>query len=73
MIAFSSSQSHTDSILWALPVCQMDWELTPPAVQDYIDSLRQHIKDLEKQVDTLQGRVGKTSQTETVAGILRSA
>ena len=49
MIASSASPSHTDSILWTLPVCQLDWELTPPAVQDYIDSLRQHIKDLKKQ------------------------
>ena len=48
MIAPSSSQSHTDSILWALPVGQMDWERTPPAVRDYIDNLHQQIKDLEK-------------------------
>jgi transposase len=43
----------------------MDWELTPPAVQDYIESLRQQIKQLEKQVETLQGRVEKTSQTSS--------
>jgi transposase len=43
----------------------MDWELTPPAVQDYIERLRQHIKQLEKQVETLQGRVEKTSQTSS--------
>lgn len=60
-----SSQPHTDSILWALPVCQMDWERTPPAVQTYIDRLHQQIKDLEKQVETLQGRVAKTSQTSS--------
>lgn len=65
MIQPPSSQPHTDSILWALPVCQMDWELTPPAVQDYIDTLHQQIKDLQKQVDTLQGRVEKTSQTSS--------
>lgn len=65
MIASSSSQSHTHSILWALPVCQMDWELTPPAVQDYIERLRWQIKDLEKQIETLQGRVDKTSQTSS--------
>ena len=34
MIQPPSSQAHTDSILWALPFCPMDWELTPPAVQD---------------------------------------
>jgi transposase len=65
MIAPSSSPSHTDSVLWTLPVCQMDWELTPPAVQDYVESLRQQIKRLEKQVETLQGRVEKTSRTSS--------
>jgi transposase len=65
MIAPSASQPHTDSILWALPVCQMDWERTPPAVQDYIQSLRQQIQQLEQQVDTLQGQVAKTSQTSS--------
>lgn len=65
MIAPSASQPHTDSILWALPVCQMDWERTPPAVQDYIQSLHQQIKQLEQQVDTLQGQVAKTSQTSS--------
>lgn len=65
MIQPPSSQAHTDSILWALPFCQMDWELTPPAVQNYIQSLHQQIKQLEKQVDTLQGRVEKTSQTSS--------
>ena len=59
MIASSLSPSHTNSVLWALPVCRMDWELTPPAVQDYIDSLRQQIKQLETQVENLQGHVEK--------------
>jgi len=52
-------------MLWALPFCHMDWELTPPAVQDDIQSLHQQIKHLQKQVDTLQGRVEKTSQTSS--------
>jgi transposase len=65
MIAPSASQPHTDSILWGLPVCQMDGERTPPAVQDYIQSLRQQIKQLEQQVDTLQGQGAKTSQTSS--------
>ena len=65
MVQPPSSQAHTDSILWALPFCPMDWELTPPAVQNYIQSLHQQIKQLEKQVETLQGRVEKTSQTSS--------
>jgi transposase len=43
----------------------MDWELTPPAVQDDIQSLHQQIKQLQQQVETLQGRVEKTSQTSS--------
>jgi transposase len=65
MIQPPSSQAPTDSLLWALPFCPMDWELTPPAVQDYIQSLHQQIKQLQQQVDTLQGRVEKTSQTSS--------
>ncbi len=65
MIQPPSSQAHTDSILWALPFCPMDWELTPPAVQDDIQSLHQQIKQLQPHVETLQGRVEKTSQTSS--------
>ena len=65
MIRSPSSQAHPDSILWALPFCQMDWELTPPAVQDDIQRLQQQIKHLQKHVDTLQGRVEQTSQTSS--------
>lgn len=65
MIQRPSSQPHSDWILWALPICQMDWELTPPAVQDYIESLHQQIKELQQHVETLQGRVEKTSQTSS--------
>jgi len=43
----------------------MDWELTPPAVQDDIQSLHQQIKQLQTQVETLQGRVEKTSPTSS--------
>jgi transposase len=52
-------------MLWALPFCHMDWELTPPAVHDDLHSLHQQIKQLEKQVDTLQGRLENTSQTSS--------
>ena len=65
MTPATSSPTHMDSILWALPICQMDWELTPPAVQDYIRTLRKRVSQLEKQVETLQGRVEKTSQTSS--------
>ena len=46
MTPATSSPTRTDSILWALPICQMDWELTPPAVQDYIRTLRERVSQL---------------------------
>ena len=72
MIQPPSAQSPTDSILWALPFCHMEWELTPPAVQDYIKHQNQQIAQfqaqiaqLQQQVATLQGRVEQTSQTSS--------
>jgi transposase len=72
MIQPPFSHSHTNSILWALPFGQLEWELTPPAVQDYITTQNQQItqfqtqiEQLQKQVETLQGRVDKTSQTSS--------
>lgn len=49
-----SSQVPPDSLLWALSFGPMDWELTPPAVQAYIQSLQPQIKHLQHQADTLQ-------------------
>lgn len=79
MIQPPSSHSHTDSLLWALPFGQLEWEITPPAVQDSIKRQHQHIaqlqsqmgqfqsqiEQLQHQVETLQGRVAKTSQTSS--------
>src|SRR5262245_35996645 len=70
MIQPPAAHPGPDSILWALPVCQREWALTPPAVQDYIKSQNQQIHALKKQLDqsqqqieTLQGQLAKTSQT----------
>src|SRR5215831_7258845 len=72
MIQPPFSHSHTDSILWALPFGQLEWELTPPAVQEYITTQHQQIAQfqtqiaqLQTQVETLQGRVDTTSQTSS--------
>jgi len=43
----------------------MEWDFTPPAVQNYIKSQNQQIAQLQKQIETLQGRVEKTSQTSS--------
>jgi transposase len=60
-----SAQAKTDNILWALPFSPTEWKLTPPAVQAHLQSLQQRVNQLEKQVDTLQGRVEQTSQTSS--------
>ena len=60
-----SAQAKTDTILWALPFSITEWELTPPAVQAHVQSLQQRVHQLEKQVETLQGRVEQTSQTSS--------
>ena len=72
MIQPPCSQAHTDSILWALPFSQLEWKITPPAVQDYITTQHQQIAQfqtqiaqLQTQVETLQGRVDNTSQTSS--------
>ena len=58
-------QFQTPDLLWPYPFCQMAWSVTPPAVQAYIRILQGGVKDLENQVETLQGRVDKTSQTSS--------
>jgi transposase len=72
-------QSHHDSLLWAFPFTPLEWELTPPAVQDHIKHQHQQIarlqtqmaqfqtqiEQLQQHVETLQRRVAKTSQTSS--------
>ncbi len=52
-------------MLWALPICQMAWQVTPPVVQDYIQDLHKQIDRLQKEVERLQGRTEKTSQNSS--------
>lgn len=75
----ASPQPHHDSILWAFPFTQLEWELTPAAVQDYLKNQNQQIaqlqsqmaqfqsqiEQLQHQVETLQERLAKTSQTSS--------
>jgi transposase len=65
MSLVTSSQVHTDPILWAFPFSRMEWDITPPAVQDHVRRLQERVRQLQSQVDTLQGQVGKTSQTSS--------
>jgi hypothetical protein len=53
----ASPQSHHDSILWALPFTQLEWELTPLAVQDYIKHQNQQIAHLQTQLAQFQSQI----------------
>ncbi len=65
MTLATASQAHTDPILWAFPFSHMEWNITPPAVQEHVRRLQEHVRQLQNQVDTLQGQVGKTSHTSS--------
>jgi hypothetical protein len=65
MTLATSSQIDTPDLLWPYSFCQMDWEVTPPAVQDYIRDLQKRVKQLQGQVETLQGRLDQTPQTSS--------
>jgi transposase len=65
MMLATSSQAHTDPLLRALPFSPMEWNITPPAVQDYVRRLQEQVRQLQHQVDALHGQVGKTSPTSS--------
>ena len=58
-------QANIDNILSAFPFSHMEWAITPPTVQSHLLGLQQRVYQLQQQVDTLQGRVEKTSQTSS--------
>jgi transposase len=60
-----AASAETDTNLWALPFSPTEWALTPPAVQAHVQHLQQRVYQLEQQVETLQGRVERTSQTSS--------
>jgi hypothetical protein len=65
MTLATSSPLSTPDLLCPFPFGQMDWAITPPAVQDYIETLQGRIHQLQNQVETLTGRLEKTSQTSS--------
>lgn len=50
-------------MLWAPPFSQEEWAITPPSVQDHLLSLHKRVAQLTQQVEALQARLDKTSQT----------
>ena len=67
-----SAQAKTDTLPWDFPFSLTEWELTPPAVQAHVQSLQQRVNQLERQVETLPGRVEQTSQTSSKPPVSRA-
>ena len=59
----SAAPVKIDTSLWALLCSPTAWALTPPAVQAHVQRLQQRVHQLAQQVETLQGRVERPSQT----------
>jgi transposase len=66
----ASTQAETTT--WSFPFSQAEWDQTPSAVQTHLlvlqtqlHGLQQEHQALQIQVDQLQGRVEKTSQTSS--------
>ena len=67
-----ASQADTDNTPWPFPLSLQAWEQTPDAVQAHVlmlqtqlHALQQQHRQLQHQVDTLQGRLDKTSKTSS--------
>lgn len=54
---------HGPPAAWPFPWSHRDWEQTPPAVQTYLLSRPQRLAPLQSQLDRLQERLDKPSQT----------
>ena len=60
-----AAPAKIDTSLWALPFSPTEWALTPPAVQAPVQRLQPRVHQLEHQVETLPGRVERTSHTSS--------
>lgn len=59
------SLGTADKTTWSFPFSHQDWDHTPGAVQAHVLTLENRLQALEKQVETLQGRLDKNSSTSS--------
>ena len=52
-----------DNAAWPFPFPRQDWEQTPPAVQAYLRTVCNALRQLQERVDTLEARLQQTSTT----------
>ena len=58
-------QLDANCIAWSLPVTEQDWEQTPPAVQAYVHTLRDEMRQLQERVEGLEARLHQNSTTSS--------
>jgi transposase len=54
--------THT---VWPFPFTPQDWEQTPPAVQAYLHTVPDALRQLQERVDTLEARLTQNSATSS--------
>ncbi len=60
-----ASSPTADNTTWSFPFSQQEWDQTPCVVQEHVVALQNQLYEIQHQVDILQGRVEKTSQTSS--------
>src|SRR5262249_46790725 len=58
-------QSDPTNTLWPFPFTPQDWAQTPLAVQIYVRTLRDEVKQLRDVVETLEARLQQNSTTSS--------
>ena len=58
-----TSLSEPANTGWLFPFTWQDWELTPPAVQAYLCTVRDEVEQLQGRVETLEARLSQNSTT----------
>jgi transposase len=60
-----ASRSESTDICWPFPFTPQDWEQTPPAVQAYLHTVHEALRQLQERVDTLEARLTQDSTTSS--------
>jgi transposase len=58
-------RSASTDTLWPFPFTPQDWEQTPPAVQAYLHTVHEVLRQLQERVETLEARLKQDSATSS--------
>jgi transposase len=58
-------RSEPTNLVWPFPFTSQDWAQTPPAVQAYLCTVRDELRQLHERVDTLEARLAQHSTTSS--------